>query len=437
MTTGNTLIIIGNGMASNRILEDIGVDHPFDDIRIFSDEPYAHYNRIMLSPLLAQETTLAEITPHDPAWYQQRRITTHLNSPVQRVDTDNRTITAFDHTTGALTGFQYQSLVFATGSRSSIPPLPGTDANNVLGFRTMNDVEALLSATPDIQHATVIGAGLLGVEAAVGLKAQGIDVTLMHRNPVLMNRQLDSTASSILETELRSRGIDVLTGVNPTSLETDEQSGINRVTRVHYTTKDANGHALSTEHATQLVVFATGILPNKELAADSGLITDRGICVNALMQTSAERVYSLGECCQYESTTYGLVAPIWDQANVVAQQLLHGSASSGALDHLPRYKEQEHLTKLKVSGVDIHSIGQFNANPEPDLMTGECDEVIELHDLNTGIYKKLVLNQNRIRGVLCVGDVLDSGWYGELLKQETDITPLRSLLMFGKQWAAA
>lgn len=437
MTTGNTLIIIGNGMASNRILEDIGVDHPFDAIHIFSDESYAHYNRIMLSPLLAQETTLAEITPHDPAWYQQRRITTHLNRPVQRVDTDNKTITVLDSTTGEPIEFHYQSLVFATGSRSSIPPLPGTAASNVLGFRSMHDVDTLLSEAPNIQHATVIGAGLLGVEAAVGLKAQGIDVTLMHRNPVLMNRQLDSTASGILETELRSRGIDVLTGVNPTSLETDEQPGTPSVNRVHYAVKDITGCSLECQKTTQLVVFATGILPNKELATGSGLTTDRGICVNALMQTSAEHVYALGECCQYKSTTYGLVAPIWDQANVVAQQLLHGSASSDSLSYLPRYKEQEHLTKLKVSGVDIHSIGQFNAHLEPDLMTGECDEVIELHDLNTGIYKKLVLNQNRIRGVLCVGDVLDSGWYYELMKQETDITPLRSLLMFGKQWAAA
>lgn len=414
------LIIIGNGMASNRILETLGTEHPFHAIHVFSDERCSHYNRIMLSPLLAQETTLAGITPHSTEWYAERRIQIHLSQPVSNIDTGQQNIT-----THSGQCFDYSKLVFATGSRSAIPALPGTDATNVLGFRTMSDVDHMLDRIPDIQHATVIGAGLLGVEAAVGLKAQGIDVTLMHRNPVLMNRQLDTIASDILKSELKRRGIDVLTGVNPEALLTHNSS---EARAVEYVVRN-DPQRIKYHRPTQLVVFATGILPNKELAADAGLAVDRGIGVNAWMQTSAEHVFSLGECCQYEHQTYGLVAPIWDQATVVAQQLL------GQQTDVAPYQEREHLTKLKVSGIDIHSIGQFNPSPEADPLTGQQDEVITLEDLDKGIYKKLVINNQRIKGALCIGDVIDSGWYYDLMNQDANIHSYRDLLILGQRWA--
>ena len=413
------LIIIGNGMASNRILEALGTEHPFNAIHVFSDERCNHYNRIMLSPLLAQETTLAAITPHNSDWYTERRIQIHLGQPVTRVDTEHQCV----RTTSGRT-FDYTRLVFATGSRSAIPPLSGTDANNVMGFRAMADVDRMLDSIADIRHATVIGAGLLGVEAAVGLKAQGIDVTLMHRNPVLMNRQLDAIGSGLLEEELGGRGIDVRTGVNPESLIKNDNDVVTATTFGSRTATDAPPQTLET----QLVVFATGILPNTELASSAGVNVDRGICVNANMQTSANNVFALGECCQYEQHTYGLVAPIWDQATVVAQQLLDGHSK------VEPYREREHLTKLKVSGIDIHSIGQFNARTDADPVTGLLDEVITLEDLSAGVYKKLVVNNQRIRGVLCIGDVLDSGWFYQLMCDETDILPMRDLMILGKRW---
>ena len=423
------LILIGNGMATNRILEALGTEHPFDAIHVFSDEHCAHYNRIMLSPLLAQETTLGDITPHDDHWYQARRIQVHLNQPVQRVDTEQQQVITQDGE-----AFDYQQLVFATGSRSALPPLPGTEANNVLGFRNMADVDQMLDSLPDIQHATVIGAGLLGVEAAVGLKAHGLDVTLMHRNPVLMNRQLDALGSGILTDELVKRGIEVLTGVNPNALTLD--TGHNACA-VEFTERQTQQSTQQQTHQrpTGMVVFATGILPNRELAEQAGLNVDRGICVNAHMQTSALNVFALGECCQYEHHTYGLVAPIWDQADVVARQLLQQQPPQQQQQPLSSpYREREHLTKLKVSGVDIHSLGRFNPAPDADPRTGQLDEVLTLEDLNNGVYKKLIINNQRIQGALCIGDVMDSGWYYELMTQQADIGPYREYLLLGQRW---
>lgn len=419
------LIIIGNGMASNRILEALGTEHPFNAVHVFSDERCNHYNRIMLSPLLAQETTIQAITPHDDDWYSERRIRVHLGQPVTRVDTHNQCLSTANGRT-----FDYTRLVFATGSRSAMPILPGIDAVNVMGFRTMSDVEQMLQTIPNIQHATVVGAGLLGVEAAVGLKAQGIDVTLMHRNPVLMNRQLDAQGSRLLEAELVRRGIQVQTGVNPTSLIKNDQNHVETLEFQHrFTNGTANNVDKTTEAiTTQLVVFATGILPNTELATVAGLQVDRGICVDASMQTSANYVFALGECCQYEQHTYGLVAPIWDQASVVAQQLLNQQTAPTP------YEEKDHLTKLKVSGMDIHSIGHFTPRKEPDPITGMQDEIMTLEDLSRGIYKKLVINNQRVRGALCIGDVLDSSWYYELMSSQTDISSIRNLMILGQRW---
>ncbi|MCY0966546.1 NAD(P)/FAD-dependent oxidoreductase [Parathalassolituus penaei] len=413
----STLVIIGNGMAANRVLEEIGTEHAFDAIEVLSDESIPHYNRIMLSPLLARETTLADITPHDAQWYRQRRIHIHLKHPVEKIDTDGRRVICKSGKE-----FRYDALLLATGSRSAIPALPGTDASNVLGFRTMTDVDAMLAALPQLRHATVIGAGLLGVEAAVGLRAQGVEVTLMHRNQVLMNRQLDAVASGILEAELQRRGVDVRTGVNP--LELPHSNG--KASAVRYS-RDGNQETLDTD----LVIFATGILPNMELAAAAGIDCGRGIQVDSRMRTSVSDVYAIGECCEFNGSTYGLVAPIWDQAKVVGRQLqlffadrvcVPRGSSLKPID----YQEREHLTKLKVSGVDMHSMGDFNA-------TRDCD-VLELQDLDEGIYKKLVVRNNCIIGVLCVGDVADSGWYFELLSDQTDISPIRSQLLFGKAW---
>ena len=400
--TKETLLIIGNGMAANRVLEELGTDHPYRLIHVLSDEQIAHYNRIMLSPLLADETTLEAITPHDHAWYQERLIHIHLDQGATAVNTQTQQVTLSNGET-----LHYQDLIFATGSRSFIPDIPGADHPAVIGFRTMSDVDAMLARLPDLQHATVIGAGLLGVEAAVGLRHRGVKVTLLHRNPVLMNRQLDAMASAILEKELVQRDIQVLTGTSPQRIETDGDA----ICAVEI------ANAAGTQRLeTQLVVFATGITPNAELAAAAGIRTNRGICVDNQMHASVHNVYALGECCEFEGQTYGLVAPIWDQAKVLADRLKHNKGTN--------YCERTHLTKLKVSGLDIHSIGEFDA-------TENC-ESLALEDMDTGLYRKLVLRGNRVIGALCVGDVSDSHWYYELMQANTDISPFRESVLMGQ-----
>jgi len=399
------LIIIGNGMAANRILEGLAGDHPYDCITVLGDETVPHYNRIMLSPLLAQETTLADITPHDNAWYQSHRISIALGDPVQQIDVQNKRVI-----TDSGVQYTYDALVLATGSRSFIPPVKGADHTDVIGFRTMTDVDAMESRLQNIKHATVIGAGLLGVEAAVGLKLRGIDVTLIHRNPVLMNRQLDDKASSILQSALETRGIEVLTGVNPEEIHHDA-SGISAVSFTSQGSVD--------KRDTQLVIFATGILPNKELATGTGIEVNRGISVNNRMQTSADNVFALGECCEFSGQTYGLVAPIWDQADVIVRQLKHGDDSKV-------YIERSHLTKLKVSGLDIHSIGEYIAPEGSDTLSCE--------DPGTGLYKKIILKDNRVIGALCIGDVADSHWYYQLMEDGTDVSDIRDMLIFGEAY---
>lgn len=418
----NILVIIGNGLAANRVLEQLGENHPFSAIHVLSDEPVAHYNRIMLSPLLAGETTLNAITPHDKEWYQSRRISVYLKQNVERIDTLTQQVicSGGDH-------FAYDALILATGSRSFVPDIPGADATNVVGFRSLRDVDTMFERLPDIQHATVIGAGLLGVEAATGLRSHGIQVTLLHRNPVLMNRQMDATASALLEKELLNRGIDVRTGCTPLKLCSSNAPKLH-INTIQFEQTECR---IQQQLDTDLVVFATGIIANKELAESAGIRCGQGIQVDALMRTSHPHIYALGECCEFNGNTYGLVAPIWEQASILARQLHQQYQTDqqqrlSTADPLLSYQEREHLTKLKVSGVDIHSIGQFEAD--------SSTEVLQLLDEHAGIYKKILLRDERIVGALCVGDVADSHWYYELMQQGDSVTALRPTLLFGQAY---
>lgn len=404
------LLIIGNGMAANRIIEGLAGDHPFDTITVLGDEAVPHYNRIMLSPLLAQETTLAAITPHDTPWYESHKIQVALGDPVKSVNTEQSKVE-----TESGTEYHYDNLVFATGSRSFIPSVKGADHPDVIGFRTMTDIDKMEEKLSDLSHATVIGAGLLGVEAAVGLKLRGVDVTLIHRNQVLMNRQLDKKASDILQTALEARGIEVITGGQPEEIISSEQG----IKAVSFKTENT----LEKRH-TQLVIFATGIIPNIELAQSAQLDTNRGICVNDRMQTSAEGIFALGECCEFKGQTYGLVAPIWDQASVVVEQLKQAAKETSHTSYI----ERTHLTKLKVSGLDIHSIGEYIAPDGADTLSFE--------DPDQGLYKKIIIDNNRIIGALCIGDVTDSNWYYQLLEEQQDISAFRDMLMFGETYCS-
>lgn len=395
------LVIVGNGMATESLINQLGTDHGWT-VRVLGDEPVRHYNRIMLSPLLGEETDLASITPRDDAWYRARRVTVSLGKRVARIDRLRRCLHCTDDER-----IDYDTLVIATGARSSMPPLPGVDAlDGVCGFRALEDVERLRGwcrAHPGAR-AVVVGAGLLGVEAAVGLRRLGAEVTLVHRRPVLMNRQLDARASSLLEAALAARGIQVRTGCDPQRLVGDTL-----VTGVEV----EEGGAPQTLPA-DLAIFTTGITPNRELAQTAGLDCGAGIRVDDTLSTSDRHVHALGECCEFQGNTYGLVAPVQEQAKVLAR-VLKGQRA--------RYSDPSLVTRLKVSGLDIHSMGQVEAD------TGQ--QTLWLSDDTAGVYKKLILENNQLRGVLLVGDVRHSQWYFQSHQSGRDVSALRDVLLTG------
>lgn len=395
------LVIVGNGMATENLINQLGTDHGWS-IRVLGDEPVRHYNRIMLSPLLGEETDLASITPRDESWYRARRVTVSLGKRVERIDRQRRRLYCTDGE-----WVDYDTLVIATGARSSMPPLPGVaDLDGVCGFRALHDVERLRGwcrARPGVR-AVVVGAGLLGVEAAVGLRRLGADVTLVHRRPVLMNRQLDAKASSLLAAALGDRGIQVRTGCDPKQL-----LGETRVSGVAVE-EDGARRTLPAE----LVVFATGITPNRELAQTADLDCGAGIRVDGALRTSDRHIHALGECCEFQGNTYGLVAPVQEQANVLARVLKGRRA---------RYCDPSLVTRLKVSGLDIHSMGQVEA--------AAGQQTLWLSDAATGVYKKLILENGRLCGVLLVGDVRHSQWYFQSHQSGRDVSALRDVLLTG------
>jgi nitrite reductase (NADH) large subunit len=422
--TKKQLVIIGNGLATMQLLKELGHQKDYL-VTVLSAENVPHYNRIMLSSLLAQETDLQSITPCDDAWYKERNIQVLLNHRVIKIDRQKQSLNCEN---GA--HFNYDKLIFATGSHAFIPPMPGTQRPDVLegvmGFRKLIDVDFMQQVTSHYKKAIVIGAGLLGIEAAVGLVKQGMDVTLLHRRNVLMNRQIDSKASDLLIKELTERGINIATGHGPIALHgdtiknrtvTDTCEGPSANSKVCFVELD-NGDKLEAD----LVIFATGIVPCTSLAQTTGLVVEKGICVDAQLQTSHDNIYALGECCEFEGNTYGLVAPIWNQARVLAKQL--------TLKHdeeVPAYYEELFATKLKVSGIDVHSMGIINAE-ETEL---QC-ETLEFNDFERSIYKKILISDHKVVGAVLYGDVADSQWYFELLQQAQNIEAFRQELIFGQ-----
>jgi nitrite reductase (NADH) large subunit len=422
--TKKQLVIIGNGLATMQLLKELGHQKDYL-VTVLSAENVPHYNRIMLSSLLAQETDLQSITPCDDAWYEERNIQVLLNHRVIKVDCQKQSLNCEN---GA--HFHYDKLIFATGSRAFIPPMPGTQQPDVLegvmGFRKLIDVDFMQQVTSHYKKAVVIGAGLLGIEAAVGLVKQGMDVTLLHRRDVLMNRQIDSKASDLLIKELKGRGINIATGHGPIALHgatienqtvTDTREGLSANSKVCFVELD-NGDKL----AADLVIFATGIVPCTPLAQTTGLVVEKGICVDAQLQTSHDNIYALGECCEFEGNTYGLVAPIWNQARVLAKQLTLKED-----EEVPVYYEELFATKLKVSGIDVHSMGIINTE-ETDL---QC-ETLEFNDFERSIYKKILISDHKVVGAVLYGYVADSQWYFELLQQAHNIEAFRQELIFGQ-----
>ena len=397
------LVVIGNGMAGMRTVEELLKLAPdMYDITVFGAEPHGNYNRILLSPVLAGEKTVDDIMLNTREWYEQNRITLHAGDPVEFIDRKRRLVRA-------RSGLEvrYDRLLIATGSRPFIIPVPGHELPGVLAFRDINDVEQMLEAARNHRHAVVIGGGLLGLEAANGLQRQGMQVTVVHVTDSLMNQQLDKPAAQLLQKALEAKGLAFRM-----EAQTSEIVGPDRVTAVRF----ADGSEIPAD----LVVMTAGVRPNIELAKRSGLHCERAIVVDDTLQSFDPRIYAVGECVQHRRATFGLVAPIWEQARVCAAHL----AGNGHR----RYVQQVTPTRLKVTGVDLYSVGDF--------IGGEGSEDLVLRDPRRGVYKRLVLDGGRITGAVLYGDVQDGPWYFDLIQNRTDISSMRNHLLFGQALGA-
>jgi nitrite reductase (NADH) large subunit len=397
------LIIIGNGMAASRLLAGIvasGCDRY--RISVFDQEPHGSYNRIMLSPVLADETKPESIVLHPPGWYSDNGITLYSNNAAVAIDRQAKTVTSSN---GNILAFD--KLVIATGSDPLLPSaLEDCALAGIESFRNMRDVHNIKAQATRSKHALVIGGGLLGLEAAYGLRCQGVAVTVLHRGHWLLNRQLDETAGELLKTELERRGIKLILGA-----ELDAVAGNGQIESATL----SDGTTLSID---QLVV-AIGISPNTTLAQDAGLDCERGILVDERMCTSHPDIYALGECCQFGRDTFGLVAPIWDQTEVLVDQLCAAGSA--------RYRVQPTATKLKVSGIDLYSAGEY--------MDSADTEAKVFYDRQLGTYKKLLFRNEHLVGAVLYGAVQDGNWYFDLIQQQQAITPLRPHIIFGREYS--
>jgi nitrite reductase (NADH) large subunit len=398
------LIVIGNGMAGMRTVEELHKLAPdLYDITVFGAEPYGNYNRILLSPVLAGEKTVDDIMLHTREWYEHHGITLHAGDPVVHIDRKRRVVRA-----ASGKEVRYDRLLLATGSKPFIIPVPGHELPGVIAFRDIHDVETMLAAARSHQHAVVIGGGLLGLEAANGLLRQGMSVTVVHVTDALMNQQLDKSAAQLLQKALEGKGLEFRLNA-----QTAEIIGTDRARAVRL--QDGS------EIPADLVVMTAGVRPNIALAKSAGLHCDRAIVVDDTLQTYDPRIYAVGECVQHRSATFGLVAPIWEQARVCGAHL----AGAGHR----RYVQQASPTRLKVTGIDLYSVGDF--------IGGEGSEDLILRDARRGIYKRLVLKGGRLTGAVLYGDVSDGPWYFDLIQSKTEISPIRQHLLFGQALCAA
>lgn len=395
------LVVIGNGMAAGRALEELFARSPDAyEVTIFGAEPRVNYNRIMLSPVLSGEKAYEDILIHDDAWYEMHGITLHRGRQVVRIDRAAKRVVAAD---GAAA--DYDQLLVATGSVPFVVPIPGATLPGVVTYRDLDDVNAMLAAARNGGRAVVIGGGLLGLEAAAGLQAQGMEVTVLHLMPTLMERQLDPSAGYLLQKSFEDRGIAVRCKANTHAI-----LGETQVTGVRLDD--------GTELEADIVVMAVGIRPNAVLAKEAGLETNRGVLVGDDMRTSDPDVFAVGECVEHRGLCYGLVAPLYEMAKVVAAQL--------AGDETAVYTGSVTATKLKVTGIDLFSAGDFGeANDRQDIV---------LRDVARGVYKRLVLKENRIVGAVLYGETADGSWFFDLLRKEMDVSELRDTLIFGQSY---
>lgn len=412
------LVVVGNGMAGMKVVEQLLEIAPKAyEITVIGAEPHPNYNRILLSPVLAGEKKVDDIILNSLDWYRDKGVALITSDPVIAIDRRARTVR-----TQSGRELAYDRLLLATGSKPVVLPVPGNDLDGVVTFRDLEDVDAMLEAARTHKKAVVIGGGLLGLEAANGLMKQGMDVTVVHIFDTLMERQLDRAAAALLKDSLEARGLKfrmpaktvALLGAPSLPSPADAGEGTDVRPRVAAIRFD-DGREL----AADLVVMAAGIRPNIDLAKAAGLRCDRGVLVNDTMQTFDPSIYAVGECVQHRNSTYGLVAPLFEQANVCATHL----AEFG----IGRYTGSMVSTQLKVTGIDLFSAGDF--------LGGPASENLVMRDPKRGIYKRLVIENDKVRGAVLYGDVKDGPWYFELMTQGRDVGALRDKLLFGAEFA--
>lgn len=398
-TTRRKLVVIGNGMAGMKVVEELlGISGQPYDITVFGAEPVPNYNRILLSPMLAGEKRFDDIVLNPIEWYRDNGVTLHLGDPAVAIDRVRRRVRSHSGIEA-----EYDRLLLATGSNPLVLPVPGKDLAGVVTFRDLQDVNTMLEAARTHKKAVVIGGGLLGLEAANALLKQGMQVTVVHLLETLMERQLDPVAAQLLRQSLEKRGLQFHMPAKTTAI-----LGTDRVSAVQF----ADGITIEAD----LVVMAAGIRPNTHLARAAGLRCDRGVLVNDTMQTFDPCVYAVGECVQHRNNTYGLVAPLYEQASVCATHLAeHG---------VGQYRGSMLSTHLKVTGIDLFSAGDF--------LGGPSSEALVLRDSKRGIYKRIVIEDNKVRGAVLYGDTRDGAWYCELMNEGRDVGPLRDKLIFGE-----
>lgn len=389
------LVVIGAGMASGRLLEHL-FEAGFDGtVTLFNAEPRGNYNRLMLSPVLSGEKTYGQIVTHDDAWYAAHGVDCRFGEAVVRIDRANRVV----HSQARAVPFD--ALVIATGSAPFLIPVAGRDLPGVVTYRDLEDTNAMIAASRPGAKAVVIGGGLLGLEAAAGMAARGAEVTVIHLMGHLMERQLDPAAGYLLQKDLEARGIRV-----HCKAATKAILGNGKVEAVLL--EDG------TVYPADLVCMAVGIRPEVRLANDAHLEVGRGIVVNDRMRTSDPAIFALGECVEHDGQLFGLVAPLYDQARVLAATLMGQGAA---------FRPQQTATKLKVTGVDLFSAGDFADAP------GRED--IVFRDPGRGVYKRLILEGDRLIGAVMYGDTADGAWFFDKIKSGEDVTPLRDTLIFG------
>ena len=387
-----TLVVLGTGMAGAKVVEEVLARDPDRyTIRMFGAEPHGTYNRILLSSYLGgfAEPTRMWLNPLE--WYEQRGILVHVGVKAEKIDLGERVVVG----AGGKVAEPYDRLVIATGSRPFVPPLEGSDQKGVFVFRTLDDCHAIAAQAQDSDTAVVLGGGLLGLEAARGLLSHGLEVTVVEIAPHLMVQQLDPSAGDLLKRKLEAMGVRVLCGVAAASL-IGEGGAVRGVRLQDGSTLDAD-----------MVVVSCGIRPNVEVAREAGLTVERAVVVDDQLRTNNPSAFAVGECAQHRGKVYGLVDPVYEQARVLADVL------SGAKPQAT-YAGSRLATSLKVMGVDLLSMGEVNAS-------GSDCEVVSHLDPTNGVYRKLVLRDNRLVGAVLLG-APDAG--GRLLRLFKDAVPL-------------